>query len=518
MNKITKIIELLIDFDNEEVEDVGVDIMSLVDTPAIGVSWQAFAKQVFDEAEDIEMVDGIIDLLNKVEDLENRKKMAQDVVEDFERNSIDYDKESFLERIGLTPSEEEFETYNDYPESAKNNAQRAIDWAEENGWGSCGTDVGKQRAHQLAKGENISEDTIARMSSFARHKKNSETPYSEGCGKLMWDAWGGTSGIEWAQNKLKKIREEKLESDAISLIESETFGETIDMEKTVFVDFTQEKFNTVTDVIQGILGLGVATRPTSTSETKYMYAGPSSSRPFCSALLRLNKAYTEEELRQMGGSVGNGIGDTGSTAVSVWHGGPNCRHWFNNVTITRESTGKTMITNNGPDSRFGTPMADRNLQGYKSQASKDKAMKWWWANNNFNSVEMKFQTDDEKMIITGPAMKAFQMIPRRDDDGNLYHVYFSDETIKKISQKFLRDNAHATDINHSMEATEENTLLESWIVEDPEMDKSKALGFNPSKGDWYVSYKINNEETWNKIKNGELNGYSIAGQFIEKVV
>ena len=90
------------------------------------------------------------------------------------------------------------------------------------------------------------------------------------------------------------------------------------------------------------------------------------------------------------------------------------------------------------------------------------------------------------------------------------------DTIKKISEKFLRDNAHATDINHSMDSTEENTLLESWIVEDSEMDKAKALGFNPSKGDWYVSYKINNKETWDKIKNGELNGYSIAGQFIEK--
>ena len=67
-----------------------------------------------------------------------------------------------------------------------------------------------------------------------------------------------------------------------------------------------------------------------------------------------------------------------------------------------------------------------------------------------------------------------------------------------------------------MEASEENTLIESWIVEDPANDKANALGFNPSKGDWYVSYKINNRETWDKIKAGELTGFSIAGQFIEK--
>ena len=44
-----------------------------------------------------------------------------------------------------------FETYNDYPESASNNAKRALSWVEENGWGSCGTATGKKRARQLAK-------------------------------------------------------------------------------------------------------------------------------------------------------------------------------------------------------------------------------------------------------------------------------------------------------------------------------------------------------------------------------
>jgi len=96
-------------------------------------------------------------------------------------------------------------SYNDYPQSARNNAKKALEWAEKNGWGRCGSAVGKQRANQLAKGENISRDTISRMASFARHRQHKDVPYSEGCGGLMWDAWGGTSGIEWAKNKLDKI-------------------------------------------------------------------------------------------------------------------------------------------------------------------------------------------------------------------------------------------------------------------------------------------------------------------------
>lgn len=102
-------------------------------------------------------------------------------------------------------AEENLESYTDYPEAAKNAAKRALDWAEENGWGSCGEATGKQRANQLAKGEPISRDTIARMASFKRHQQHKDVPYSEGCGGLMWDAWGGTAGIEWAQRKLRQI-------------------------------------------------------------------------------------------------------------------------------------------------------------------------------------------------------------------------------------------------------------------------------------------------------------------------
>lgn len=101
------------------------------------------------------------------------------------------------------------ESYTDYPEAAKENAKIALRYAEENGWGDCGTPVGKQRANQLANGEPISEDTIARMAAFERHRQNSEKELGDGCGRLMWLAWGGDEGIEWAQRKLEQIRNEK---------------------------------------------------------------------------------------------------------------------------------------------------------------------------------------------------------------------------------------------------------------------------------------------------------------------
>ena len=96
------------------------------------------------------------------------------------------------------------ESYNDYPASASNNAKKAIKYKEENG-SSCGTKVGWTRARQLAYKKKISRETIARMASFKRHQQNKDVPYSEGCGGIMWDAWGGASGIEWAIRKLKQI-------------------------------------------------------------------------------------------------------------------------------------------------------------------------------------------------------------------------------------------------------------------------------------------------------------------------
>lgn len=100
------------------------------------------------------------------------------------------------------------ESYNDYPEAATNNAKRALKWKEENG-SNCGTPVGWTRANQLANKERISRDTIARMASFKRHQQHKDVPYDEGCGGLMWDAWGGTEGIEWAIRKLDQIDNKK---------------------------------------------------------------------------------------------------------------------------------------------------------------------------------------------------------------------------------------------------------------------------------------------------------------------
>lgn len=97
-----------------------------------------------------------------------------------------------------------------YPKTAVQAARRALKYVEANGWGSCGTEVGKNRANTIANARPLSDDVIKRVYSFlSRHKKNSNVPYGEGCGGLMYDSWGGKTMLPWAKRQVEKMKEEE---------------------------------------------------------------------------------------------------------------------------------------------------------------------------------------------------------------------------------------------------------------------------------------------------------------------
>ena len=73
----------------------------------------------------------------------------------------------------------DLKTFNDYPQSVVNNAKNVLEYVDKNGWGSCGTPVGKRRASQLASKSNLTVSTIKRMYSFlSRHKGDLEASKS----------------------------------------------------------------------------------------------------------------------------------------------------------------------------------------------------------------------------------------------------------------------------------------------------------------------------------------------------
>ena len=153
-----------------------------------------------------------------------------DKLDDRPRESVEEDFDEMealsklyeMEEAFLDSQEVELESYNDYPEGAVNNAKRALKYKKENG-SSCGTSVGWRRASQLANKQNITRSTIARMASFKRHQQNKDVPYSEGCGGIMWDAWGGSAGVNWAISKLKRI--DKKVNNSVTALYSEIIND-----------------------------------------------------------------------------------------------------------------------------------------------------------------------------------------------------------------------------------------------------------------------------------------------------
>lgn len=131
----------------------------------------------------------------------------------------------------------------------------------------------------------------------------------------------------------------------------------------------------------------------------------------------------------------------------------------------------------------------------------------------FNANITKFKTiDSEKRVLTGVAMRPNIQIPRLDADGNLYYGYFSEETVVKAAEIFFQkaSNTNNTNLEHQFEV-DGIFVFESWIVEDPEIDKTKVLGLsNVKKGDWVVSMKVTNDQVWeNYVKTGAVKGFSV---------
>ena len=106
------------------------------------------------------------------------------------------------------------------PESAKNNAKRAIAWKEKHGDEvKGGTQVGWTRANQLASGERLSLSTVKRMAQFNRHRKNSEVapehkdePWKD-AGHVAWLLWGGTTGVDWARGIAERVQKRQVTDD-----------------------------------------------------------------------------------------------------------------------------------------------------------------------------------------------------------------------------------------------------------------------------------------------------------------
>lgn len=142
----------------------------------------------------------------------------------------------------------------------------------------------------------------------------------------------------------------------------------------------------------------------------------------------------------------------------------------------------------------------------------------WIALKTEKQTEYKFaEVDKEKKILMGALLVPDKPIYRRDENNEDYYIYFSKNTIRQCMELFFKNGNQNNATFEHLESVTGLTMVESWIVEDLEKDKSKLYNLNVPLGTWMGSIKVYNEDIWNNfVKTGIVKGFSIEGFFADK--
>jgi hypothetical protein len=138
----------------------------------------------------------------------------------------------------------------------------------------------------------------------------------------------------------------------------------------------------------------------------------------------------------------------------------------------------------------------------------------------FDKERVQFAAlNDEKRLVMGPILIPNKQILRVDGEGKPYHVFFKPETIKKLSEMYLKNKyTDSSTLEHDKKINGV-TLVESWIKESITKDKSALYGIDVPVNTWMGTFKIDNDEIWNDyVKTGEVKGFSIEGLFGHNLV
>ena len=119
--------------------------------------------------------------------------------------------------------------------------------------------------------------------------------------------------------------------------------------------------------------------------------------------------------------------------------------------------------------------------------------------------------DEEKYMVYSAVLVPDKPIYRRNEDGDEFYIEFTKESIEKMAQEYLMNyRQNEITLDHETMAND-ITLVESWIKTDMYKDKSVAIGLSEDLpiGTWIAGLKVNQIDAWNRIKNGELRGFSV---------
>lgn len=127
------------------------------------------------------------------------------------------------------------------------------------------------------------------------------------------------------------------------------------------------------------------------------------------------------------------------------------------------------------------------------------------------------EADSDKRMLIGAALIPDKPIYRASE-GEEFHVYFSKRTVRRAMELFFKyGNQNNTTLEHEHKLNGLN-VVESWIVESKENDKSSLYNLDVPVGTWMVSVKVENDAIWKDwVRSDKVKGFSIEGYFIDKM-
>ena len=257
------------------------------------------------------------------------------------------------------------------------------------------------------------------------------------------------------------------------------------------------------------------------------------SRKFCVQMINQDRVYTFE---QIDGVLKNGFQDEypGTWGDCFFRfGGPNCGHIWIMVTYQEVfSKGEQILrkkrdlSENANDKALevGSNMNEATLLNPSPKTISNAGLGQFSAEPNYIPLDRETfgEENTKKQLLAGPILIPDKLIMRREPiTGGEYYVFFSKDTTEKIAYKYMKDkNVQNANIEHNpKEALSNTTLVESWIITDPEKDKSNQYGYTLPVGTWFGIVKIDNKDDYEKyVESGVVKGFSLEGYFSSKLV
>ena len=119
-------------------------------------------------------------------------------------------------------------------------------------------------------------------------------------------------------------------------------------------------------------------------------------------------------------------------------------------------------------------------------------------------------SNDEKHMVYGAVLRPDFPIYRNDGE-NEYYLEFTSESIERMARDYMMNYRQGNVTIQHEEYANEVFMVESWIKQDMDKDKSVSVGLDKSLpiGTWFCGFYVNNNDVWERIKSGELKGFSV---------